>query len=108
MLILRFRQRRKKIAVEVKSRDLPTPPSSKGPSTSTTNLSQNIPSYPTSKYDLEKGSTYFGAHVFTYEELEEATDNFNPSKEIGEGGFGTVYYGKKLTSQTQFSCITRP
>ncbi|XWS36920.1 hypothetical protein CRYUN_Cryun20dG0126600 [Craigia yunnanensis] len=93
MLIFRYRQRRKKIAAQVKSRDLPKPPSSKGPSTSTTNLSQSIPSYPTSKYDLEKGSTYFGAHVFSYEELEEATDNFRTSKELGEGGFGTVYYG---------------
>ncbi|XP_022759281.1 LEAF RUST 10 DISEASE-RESISTANCE LOCUS RECEPTOR-LIKE PROTEIN KINASE-like 1.4 isoform X2 [Durio zibethinus] len=97
MGILRYRQqRRKKIADQDKSRDLPTPPSStsKGPPTSTTNLSQSIPSYPTSNLDdLEKRSTYFGAHVFRYEELEEATDNFNPSKELGEGGFGTVYYG---------------
>ncbi|XWS75496.1 hypothetical protein CRYUN_Cryun01aG0094000 [Craigia yunnanensis] len=94
MGILCFRQqRRKKIAAQVKSRDLPTPPSSNGPATSTTNLSQSIPSYPTSKYDLERRSTYFGAHVFRYEELEEATENFNPSKKLGEGGFGTVYYG---------------
>ncbi|XWS30748.1 hypothetical protein CRYUN_Cryun23aG0015700 [Craigia yunnanensis] len=93
MGILRFRQRRNKIAAQVKSRDLPTHPSSEGPPTSTTNLSQSIPSYPTRNYDLEKGSTYFGAHVFSYEELEEATENFNPSKELGEGGFGVVYYG---------------
>ncbi|XVF20754.1 hypothetical protein REPUB_Repub12eG0030400 [Reevesia pubescens] len=95
ILILRLRQRRKKIAAQVKSRDLPTPPSSEGPptSTSTTNLSQRTPSYLTSQSDLEKGSTYFGVHVFSYEELEEATNNFNPSKELGEGGFGTVYYG---------------
>ncbi|XP_017974874.1 PREDICTED: LEAF RUST 10 DISEASE-RESISTANCE LOCUS RECEPTOR-LIKE PROTEIN KINASE-like 1.4 isoform X2 [Theobroma cacao] len=93
MGFLCLRQRRQKLAAQAKSRDLPTPPSSKGPPTSTTSLSQSIPSYPTSNYDLEKGSTYFGAHIFSYEELEEATDNFNPSKELGEGGFGTVYYG---------------
>ena len=109
MGILCFRQqRRKKIAALVERRDLPTLPSSKGPPTSTSNLSQSIPSYPTAKYNLEKRSTYFGAHVFSYEELEEATENFNPSKKLGEGGFGTVYYGKKLTSQTKFSYITRP
>ncbi|OMP04726.1 hypothetical protein COLO4_09361 [Corchorus olitorius] len=98
MLILRLRQRKKKIADQTQSRDLPTPPSSKGaPPSSTTNLSQSIPSYSTSRsyhhHDIEKGSTYFGAHVFSYEELEEATECFNPSKELGEGGFGTVYYG---------------
>ncbi|XVF83211.1 hypothetical protein PTKIN_Ptkin16aG0115900 [Pterospermum kingtungense] len=107
MLKLRFGQRRKKIAAELKSRDLPKKiaaelksrdlpisPSSKGPSTSATNLSQSFPnSYPTSKDNLESGSTYFGAHVFSYEELERATDNFNPSNELGEGAFGTVYYG---------------
>ncbi|XP_022771992.1 LEAF RUST 10 DISEASE-RESISTANCE LOCUS RECEPTOR-LIKE PROTEIN KINASE-like 1.4 isoform X2 [Durio zibethinus] len=86
-------QRRKKIADQIKSRDLPTPPSNNGPPTSTSNLSQTIHSHPISIYGLEKGSTYFGAHVFSYEELEEATENFNPSKELGEGGFGTVYYG---------------
>ncbi|KAF8376704.1 hypothetical protein HHK36_031621 [Tetracentron sinense] len=42
---------------------------------------------------FEKGS-YFGVPIFTYEELEEATDNFNPSNELGDGGFGTVYLGK--------------
>ncbi|TYH44357.1 hypothetical protein ES332_D11G188900v1 [Gossypium tomentosum] len=85
--------RRKKIVAQLISRDLPTSPSSKGPTTSTTNYSQSNSSYSTSKYDIERGSTYFGAHVFNYEELEEATDNFNPSKQLGEGGFGTVYYG---------------
>ncbi|KAH1081894.1 hypothetical protein J1N35_021655 [Gossypium stocksii] len=85
--------RRKKIVAQLISRDLPTSPSSKGPTTSTTNYSQSNSSYSTSKYDIERGSTYFGAHVFNYEELEEATDNFNPSRQLGEGGFGTVYYG---------------
>ncbi|KAL4353476.1 hypothetical protein GQ457_06G026580 [Hibiscus cannabinus] len=87
--ILCFRQRRqKKITAQTISRDLLTSPSSKGPSTSITNTSQT-----NSSYDIERGSTYFGAHVFSYEELEEATNKFNPSKQLGEGGFGTVYHG---------------
>ncbi|KAK4767550.1 hypothetical protein SAY86_015300 [Trapa natans] len=71
------------------------PPSSKSLlPISTTSYSQTTPSYPSSKSDLEKGSTYFGVQVFSYEELEEATHNFDPARELGEGGFGTVYYGE--------------
>ncbi|KAM0055831.1 putative protein kinase RLK-Pelle-WAK-LRK10L-1 family [Helianthus debilis subsp. tardiflorus] len=32
--------------------------------------------------------------VFSYKELEDATQNFDPSHELGDGGFGAVYYGK--------------
>nr|GMD27698.1 LEAF RUST 10 DISEASE-RESISTANCE LOCUS RECEPTOR-LIKE PROTEIN KINASE-like 1.1 isoform X2 [Ipomoea batatas] len=54
--------------------------------------SRNTSSDPTS--DLERGrSRLFGILVFSYSELEEATGNFHPSKELGDGAFGTVYYG---------------
>ncbi|KAL7260433.1 hypothetical protein ACSBR1_006154 [Camellia fascicularis] len=57
-------------------------------------FSRNISSDPSLKVDLEGGSVYFWIHVFYYTELEEATNNFDPSKELGDGGFGTVYHGK--------------
>ncbi|CAL5421627.1 unnamed protein product [Camellia sinensis] len=38
----------------------------------------------------EGGSVYFGVSVFSYAELEEVTHNFDPTKELGDGGFGTV------------------
>lgn len=37
---------------------------------------------------------YFGVPVFSYAELEDVTNKFDASKELGDGGFGTVYYGK--------------
>ncbi|CAJ1935427.1 unnamed protein product [Sphenostylis stenocarpa] len=50
--------------------------------------------YSSSLEDPEKGCKYFGVHFFTYSELEEATDFFDPDKELGDGGFGKVYFGK--------------
>ncbi|BFG25365.1 hypothetical protein CerSpe_116390 [Prunus speciosa] len=93
-----IQRKKKKRAALAQSKEIPTPLTSKSIATPSTNLSQSqsIPSYPsfTSKSDYDKGSTYFGVQVFSYTELEEATENFNPAKELGDGGFGTVYYGK--------------
>ncbi|XP_016451386.2 LEAF RUST 10 DISEASE-RESISTANCE LOCUS RECEPTOR-LIKE PROTEIN KINASE-like 1.2 isoform X2 [Nicotiana tabacum] len=57
-------------------------------------ISSSILSYPSSIADPEKASHYFGIPVFDYNELQEATSNFDSNKELGEGGFGTVYKGK--------------
>ncbi|EYU41280.1 hypothetical protein MIMGU_mgv1a019015mg, partial [Erythranthe guttata] len=40
--------------------------------------------------DLKKA----GIRIFEYSELEEATDNFNPKRELGDGGYGAVYKAK--------------
>ncbi|KAK9064568.1 hypothetical protein SSX86_015950 [Deinandra increscens subsp. villosa] len=43
---------------------------------------------------LDDISLSCGIYVFSYKELEDATQNFDPSRELGDGGFGAVYYGK--------------
>ncbi|CAL5372504.1 unnamed protein product [Camellia sinensis] len=97
--IFSIRQQRKRVAAQFAqptSKDLSSSSLNKGLITPQTNLSQSMPSYPSSKseFGMVSTSTYFGVQVFSYTELEEATDNFDPSRELGEGGFGTVYYGK--------------
>ncbi|KDP20148.1 hypothetical protein JCGZ_05917 [Jatropha curcas] len=45
-----------------------------------------------SEEDIEKGRGFF-APIFPYSEREAATNNFDAAREIGGGGFCTVYYG---------------
>ncbi|KAJ6926558.1 hypothetical protein NC651_010847 [Populus alba x Populus x berolinensis] len=101
--IMTIIQRKRRKAALLKSKDLPiaATPSSKGLATST-NLSQTTPSLTPSKSDIDKGSTYFGVRVFSYNELEEATNCFHSSKELGDGGFGTVYYGVLRDGRVDF------
>ncbi|KAJ8476131.1 hypothetical protein OPV22_019858 [Ensete ventricosum] len=65
-------------------------------------LSRRASSEPiSSKKDPELGDgQHYGTQVFEYEELQEATDGFNASNEVGEGGFGTVYKGNLRDGRT--------
>jgi hypothetical protein len=47
----------------------------------------------------ENGTVYFKIPLFSYKELEEATNNFDHANQLGSGGFGIVYYGKSIPSQ---------
>ncbi|KAL1226079.1 LEAF RUST 10 DISEASE-RESISTANCE LOCUS RECEPTOR-LIKE PROTEIN KINASE-like 1.3 [Cardamine amara subsp. amara] len=89
-------RRKKKLAGQYTSKGLSTttPYSSNNTMSTTptsTTISSSSHSLVPSISNLANGSVYFGVQVFSYEELEEATENF--TKELGDGGFGTVYYG---------------
>ncbi|KAI3768116.1 hypothetical protein L2E82_18548 [Cichorium intybus] len=97
------KQRRKRIAIkelspaQTETKAILTTISSNQVNSDTSTFTASIPSYPSSKTSNDYGkSSYFGAQVFSYEELEVATDNFNDSRELGDGGFGAVYYGKLI------------
>ncbi|KAK9062266.1 hypothetical protein SSX86_019452 [Deinandra increscens subsp. villosa] len=42
---------------------------------------------------LEPSATFKGVQVFTYKELQSATDGFTEANLVGTGGFGNVYRG---------------
>ncbi|KAK2405272.1 LEAF RUST 10 DISEASE-RESISTANCE LOCUS RECEPTOR-LIKE PROTEIN KINASE 1.1 [Trifolium repens] len=54
---------------------------------------RHAPDFYSKKY-TESDSVYHGVPVFSFKDLEVATKKFDSSRELGEGGFGTVYYGK--------------
>ncbi|KAL0343372.1 UNVERIFIED_CONTAM: LEAF RUST 10 DISEASE-RESISTANCE LOCUS RECEPTOR-LIKE PROTEIN KINASE-like 1.4 [Sesamum angustifolium] len=100
-LIFYCRQRRKQRlaaqSAQAVSKEISTEASSKPLSTPhSTQFAKSIPSYPSSNSDLGRDSTYYGVQVFSYAELEEATDNFSASRELGDGGF--VLYIMLITS----------
>ncbi|KAF3795153.1 putative serine/threonine-protein kinase [Nymphaea thermarum] len=67
-------------------------------SSSTIYTKSTTSSMTSSQFDLDSRSFQqrYGGNVtiFTYKELQEATNDFSSSKELGDGGFGTVYLGK--------------
>jgi hypothetical protein len=91
-MVVNQMKKRKSALVQSEGLHAVTPTSSNGLATSI-NFFRTTPSLANLKSDLDRGSTYLGVRVFSYNELEEATNCFDSSKELGDGGFGTVYYG---------------
>ena len=65
-------------------------------------FARNTYSDPSSRSEVEGGSVYFGVPVYSYSELEEATNYFDIEKELRNGGFGTVYHGKMINTLLPF------
>ncbi|GAA0167529.1 transmembrane signal receptor [Lithospermum erythrorhizon] len=93
--IMKRKRRKREIASkaslsnDTESRDLQTIPSSKPLISPPTNFfAKGIP-----KSDIGHQSTYFGVQIFNYNDLQAATNYFDSSRELGDGGFGTVYHG---------------
>ncbi|KAG6405831.1 hypothetical protein SASPL_133425 [Salvia splendens] len=89
-LAFHCRQKRKQmLSSRTATKEVTSSPSTKGL------LSSNsIPSYPSPKSDFGRGSSYFGVQVFSCTELEEATNKFDPSRQLGDGGFGLLSDGR--------------
>ncbi|XP_019172592.1 PREDICTED: LEAF RUST 10 DISEASE-RESISTANCE LOCUS RECEPTOR-LIKE PROTEIN KINASE-like 1.1 [Ipomoea nil] len=47
-----------------------------------------------SHFSTNREGIEMGIPVFSYSQLVKATNGFDSSKELGDGGFGTVYHGK--------------
>ncbi|XP_052179944.1 LEAF RUST 10 DISEASE-RESISTANCE LOCUS RECEPTOR-LIKE PROTEIN KINASE-like 1.2 [Diospyros lotus] len=56
--------------------------------------SKGTPNCSSSMEDPEKAGSFNGIQLFSYNELQEATNNFDSRKEVGDGGYGSVYKGK--------------
>ena len=47
----------------------------------------------------------FPWYMYTLKELVQATNNFNESNKLGEGGFGTVYWGRTSKGVEVRTCV---
>jgi hypothetical protein len=46
--------------------------------------------------------------IFSYKELHAATNGFSEENKLGEGGFGSVYWGKTSDGQQVINSLVMP
>ncbi|KAI9120243.1 hypothetical protein K1719_008891 [Acacia pycnantha] len=57
--------------------------------------------YPNKDADPEGGRLFLGVPIFSYMELQDETNKFEPSNKLGDGCFGSVYYAISFIRKLQ-------
>lgn len=93
-----YRPKKRREATEMVKYQSPATPQPAGMSSGAARIFSEGSGYSnTTMGTLSSGLSYFSPDrsvEFSYKELSDATDNFSNAKKIGQGGYGSVFYGE--------------
>lgn len=59
------------------------------------------------KRRLNEATSNYSVPIYTYKDIERATNNFSEKQRLGTGAYGTVYAGKLLNNNNEWVAIKR-